>query len=208
LSHKAVDESLNVFIDRLALHANDDYTVSTSPSGHTRITFTGSFMSSEEGPAAGDLFRCSYAYKNSDQPAVPPPGGAGGGVGPGAGGSSADNAWAALGQWSVSQTGPQQVQIVRASIPAGAEPTSPMNYSLELYDVAGPVSPITGMPVPLTGRAYMTSEGAGPTKVWSLGLSANPLMSQLQAGHTYRARLVNTSGTTIVVVQDFAGFTA
>jgi hypothetical protein len=81
LSHKAVEESMNVFIDRLALHVGDDYTVSTSPSGYTRVTFTSSFMSSEEGPAAGDLFRCAYAYKNEDQPAVTPPGGGGGGGG-------------------------------------------------------------------------------------------------------------------------------
>jgi hypothetical protein len=209
LSHKAVDESLNVFIDRLALHANDDYTVSTSPSGHTRITFTGSFMSSEEGPAAGDLFRCSYAYKNSDQPAVPPPGGAGGGVGPGAGGSSADDAWAALGQWTVGQTGPQQVQIVRAMMPAGAEPTSPMGYLVELYDEASPVFPVTGIKSPIASRPYMLAQAMGPAKVWSFDFSANPPVGQLQAGHTYRARLVKTtSGTTMVVVQDFAGFTA
>jgi len=209
LSHKAVDESLNVFIDRLALHANDDYTVSTSPSGHTRITFTGSFMSSEEGPAAGDLFRCSYAYKNSDQPAVPPPGGAGGGAGAGAGGSSADDAWAALGQWTVGQTGPQQVQIVRAMMPAGAEPTSPMGYMVELYDEASPVSPVTGIKSPIASRPYMLAQQMGGAKVWSFDFSANPPVGQLQAGHTYRARLVNTtSGTTIVVVQDFAGFTA
>lgn len=83
LSHKAVEESMNVFIDRLALHVGDDYTVSTSPSGHTRVTFTSSLMSSEEGPAAGDLFRCAYAYKNEDQPVVTPPGGGGGGGAPG-----------------------------------------------------------------------------------------------------------------------------
>ena len=67
LDHVALANSCHVFIDRLACHESDDYTLSTV-SGKTRVTFSSSFMSSEEGPGAGDLFRCGYMYKNSDQP--------------------------------------------------------------------------------------------------------------------------------------------
>lgn len=66
LGHVAITASVNVFLDRLALHEGDDYTMSIV-SGKTRVTFTSSFMASEEAAATGDLFRCSYAYKNSDQ---------------------------------------------------------------------------------------------------------------------------------------------
>lgn len=66
LDHVALGSSCHVFIDRLACHESDDYTVSTVD-GVTRVTFTQSFMESEEGPGAGDLFRCGYMYKNGDQ---------------------------------------------------------------------------------------------------------------------------------------------
>lgn len=68
LDHVVLGSSTHVFIDRLACHETDDYTLSTV-SGKTRVTFSESFMSSEEGPGAGDLFRCGYMYKNGDQPA-------------------------------------------------------------------------------------------------------------------------------------------
>lgn len=67
LDHVVLANSTHVFIDRLACHEQDDYTMSTV-SGKTRVTFTESFMTSEEGPGVGDLFRCGYAYKNGDQP--------------------------------------------------------------------------------------------------------------------------------------------
>lgn len=67
LDHVALGSSCHVFIDRLACHESDDYTLSTV-SGKTRVTFSSSFMSSEEGPGEGDLFRCGYMYKNGDQP--------------------------------------------------------------------------------------------------------------------------------------------
>jgi|NOAtaT_7_FD_contig_51_2525402_length_2257_multi_16_in_0_out_0_1 hypothetical protein len=67
LDHVALGSSCHVFIDRLACHESDDYTVSTV-GGVTRVTFSAGFMSSEEGPGEGDLFRCGYMYKNSDQP--------------------------------------------------------------------------------------------------------------------------------------------
>jgi len=66
LDHVALGSSCHVFIDRLACHEQDDYTVSTVD-GVTRVTFTTSFKESEEGPGAGDLFRCGYMYKNGDQ---------------------------------------------------------------------------------------------------------------------------------------------
>lgn len=66
LDHVALGSSCHVFIDRLACHEQDDYTLSTVD-GVTRVTFTASFKESEEGPGAGDLFRCGYMYKNSDQ---------------------------------------------------------------------------------------------------------------------------------------------
>ncbi len=68
LDHVVLGSSTHVFLDRLACHETDDYTLSTV-SGKTRVTFSESFMSSEEGPGAGDLFRCGYMYKNGDQPA-------------------------------------------------------------------------------------------------------------------------------------------
>lgn len=71
LDNVAMEQSINVFIDRLACHAMDDYTVSVE-GNVTRITFTESFMTSGEAPEAGDLFRCSYAFRGIDQP-VPPP---------------------------------------------------------------------------------------------------------------------------------------
>lgn len=89
IDHVALDSACHVFIDRLACHENDDYSLS-AVSGKTRVTFSDSFKNSEEGPGAGDLFRCGYMYKNGDQPAVlPPGGGGGGGAGGGAGGGTA-----------------------------------------------------------------------------------------------------------------------
>jgi hypothetical protein len=85
LSHAVVVESLNVFIDRLALHEGDDYTVSTV-NGVTRVTFTSSLTGSEEAPLAGDLVRCTYAYRNQDQSSGGGSGGSGGSGG-GSGGS-------------------------------------------------------------------------------------------------------------------------
>lgn len=78
LDHVALANSCHVFIDRLACHEQDDYTLSTVD-GVTRVTFSAGFMSSEEGPGEGDLFRCGYAYKNEDQSS--------GGGGDGGGGS-------------------------------------------------------------------------------------------------------------------------
>lgn len=66
LDHVALGNSVHVFIDRLACHESDDYTLSTVD-GVTRVTFSEGFMTSGEAPEAGDLFRCGYAYKNSDQ---------------------------------------------------------------------------------------------------------------------------------------------
>jgi hypothetical protein len=66
LDHVALGSSCHVFIDRLACHESDDYTLSTV-GGKTRVTFTSAFKDSEEGPGAGDLFRCGYMYKNGDQ---------------------------------------------------------------------------------------------------------------------------------------------
>lgn len=68
LDHVVLGSSTHVFIDRLACHETDDYTLSTV-SGKTRVTFSESFKTSEEGPGEGDLFRCGYMYKNGDQPA-------------------------------------------------------------------------------------------------------------------------------------------
>lgn len=67
LDHIAMDNSCQVFIDRLACHEADDYTLSTVD-GLTRVTFSAGFMSSEEGPGEGDLFRCNYLFKWEDQP--------------------------------------------------------------------------------------------------------------------------------------------
>lgn len=78
LDHVVLDSSVHVFIDRLACHADDDYTLSTV-SGKTRVTFSSGFKSSEEGPGEGDLFRCGYAYKNEDQSSGGGGGGGGGG---------------------------------------------------------------------------------------------------------------------------------
>jgi hypothetical protein len=66
MDHVVLPNSAHVFIDRLACHESDDYTMSTVD-GVTRITFTTPFKESEEGPGAGDLFRCGYMFKNSDQ---------------------------------------------------------------------------------------------------------------------------------------------
>lgn len=65
LSHQVKPLSVNAFIDRLAVHENEDYTLSTV-NGKTRLTFAG-IMAGEEGPAEGDFFRVSYAYTDADQ---------------------------------------------------------------------------------------------------------------------------------------------
>lgn len=66
LDHAVMNASVHVFIDRLACHESDDYTLSVVD-GVTRVTFTEGFMTGGEAPEAGDLFRCGYSYKNSDQ---------------------------------------------------------------------------------------------------------------------------------------------
>lgn len=66
LLHVVLPSSVHVFIDRLACHEDTDYTLSTV-NNKTRVTFSSSFMSSEEAAQAGDLLRCAYAYKNADQ---------------------------------------------------------------------------------------------------------------------------------------------
>ena len=78
LDHVVLANSTHVFIDRLACHETDDYTLSTV-SNKTRVTFSAGFLSSEEGPGEGDLFRCGYSYKNEDQSEGGGGGGGGGG---------------------------------------------------------------------------------------------------------------------------------
>lgn len=64
LSFKAAPNSLNVFIDRLALIEGSgfDYTVSVV-GGVTRITFTNDFMTSQEAVGVGDRLTVAY-YKD------------------------------------------------------------------------------------------------------------------------------------------------
>lgn len=61
LANLAIAASINAFVDRLAIHATDDYTLSTV-GGVTRITFAGSLITvGQEKLAAGDVVRVVYA---------------------------------------------------------------------------------------------------------------------------------------------------
>jgi len=61
LAVEAIGASINAFVDRLAIHETDDYTLSVV-GGKTRITFVGNLVSpSEEQVAAGDVVRVKYA---------------------------------------------------------------------------------------------------------------------------------------------------
>ena len=61
LAELAIAASINAFVDRLAIHATDDYTLSTV-GGVTRITFAGSLITvGQEKLAAGDVVRVKYA---------------------------------------------------------------------------------------------------------------------------------------------------
>lgn len=62
LAQNVVHKSLVVFVDRLALHATDDYTLSTV-GGKTRITWAGSFASGGlEAIETGDVVNVTYYY--------------------------------------------------------------------------------------------------------------------------------------------------
>lgn len=61
LANLAITASINAFVDRLAIHETDDYTVSTV-GGVTRITFAGSLVTvGQEKLSAGDVVRVKYA---------------------------------------------------------------------------------------------------------------------------------------------------
>lgn len=61
LANLAIAASINAFVDRLAIHATDDYTLSTV-GGVTRITFAGSLITpGQEKLSAGDVIRVKYA---------------------------------------------------------------------------------------------------------------------------------------------------
>ena len=61
LANLAIGASINAFVDRLAIHETDDYSVSVV-GGVTRITFVGNLVSpSEEQVAVGDVIRVKYA---------------------------------------------------------------------------------------------------------------------------------------------------
>ena len=61
LAELAIAASINAFVDRLAIHATDDYTLSTV-GGVTRITFAGSLITvGQEKLSAGDVVRVKYA---------------------------------------------------------------------------------------------------------------------------------------------------
>lgn len=61
LANLAISASVNPFVDRLAIHATDDYTLSTV-GGVTRITFAGSLITvGQEKLSAGDVVRVKYA---------------------------------------------------------------------------------------------------------------------------------------------------
>jgi len=61
LANLAIAASINAFVDRLAIHATDDYTLSTV-SSVTRVTFAGSLITvGQEKLAAGDVVRVKYA---------------------------------------------------------------------------------------------------------------------------------------------------
>jgi hypothetical protein len=61
LANLAIAASINAYVDRLAIHATDDYTLSTV-GGVTRITFAGSLITvGQEKLSAGDVVRVKYA---------------------------------------------------------------------------------------------------------------------------------------------------
>jgi|694.fasta_scaffold02291_8 hypothetical protein len=61
LANLAIAASINAFVDRLAIHSTDDYTLSTV-SSVTRITFAGSLITvGQEKLSAGDVVRVKYA---------------------------------------------------------------------------------------------------------------------------------------------------
>ena len=61
LGELAIAASINAYVDRLAIHQTDDYTLSTV-GGVTRLTFAGNLISpSEEQVAIGDVVRVKYA---------------------------------------------------------------------------------------------------------------------------------------------------
>lgn len=61
LANLAIAASINAFVDRLAIHATDDYTLSTV-GGVTRLTFVGSLVTpGQEKLSAGDVIRVKYA---------------------------------------------------------------------------------------------------------------------------------------------------
>lgn len=63
LAHLAITGSINPFVDRLAIHETDDYTLSTV-GGVTRITFAGSLIGGgDEQLVAGDVIRVKYAKR-------------------------------------------------------------------------------------------------------------------------------------------------
>lgn len=63
LAHIAVANSMNAFVDRLAVFESDDYTLSTVGSV-TRVTFVGNLVApSEEQLSSGDVIRVKYAYE-------------------------------------------------------------------------------------------------------------------------------------------------
>lgn len=63
LAHTAVGNSMNAFVDRLAIHETDDYTLSVV-GGVTRVTFAGSLVTpGQEKLSAGDVVRVKYAYE-------------------------------------------------------------------------------------------------------------------------------------------------
>jgi hypothetical protein len=60
LANLAIAASVNAFVDRLAIHATDDYTLSTV-SSVTRLTFAGSLITvGQEKLSAGDVVRVVY----------------------------------------------------------------------------------------------------------------------------------------------------
>lgn len=62
LQHKAINNSVNAFIDRLAIHETADYVVS-EVGGVTRITFIDSLVTLyQEKLSPGDVIRVKYAY--------------------------------------------------------------------------------------------------------------------------------------------------
>lgn len=61
LANLAISASVNAFVDRLAIHATDDYTLSTV-GVVTRMTFAGSLITvGQEKLSAGDVVRVKYA---------------------------------------------------------------------------------------------------------------------------------------------------